>query len=99
MSIATIGTTQLEKQNLEAHVDLCAERYRVLEEKVNTIDTRLNNIEKSVTSMREEGIREFGRLREDMIKAQNTTNKIMMGTGGTIVAGILTVVVTLIMSM
>jgi hypothetical protein len=99
MSVTTIATTQIEKQNLEAHVDLCAERYRVLEEKVNTIDTRLNNIEKSVTSMREEGIREFGRLREDMIKAQNTTNKIMMGTGGTIVAGILTVVVTLIMSM
>jgi len=97
--VTTIATTQIEKQNLEAHVDLCAERYRVLEEKVNTIDTRLNNIEKSVTSMREEGIREFGRLREDMIKAQNTTNKIMMGTGGTIVAGILTVVVTLIMSM
>lgn len=97
--MTTIATTQIEKQNLEAHVDLCAERYRVLEEKVNTIDTRLNNIEKSVTSMREEGIREFGRLREDMIKAQNTTNKIMMGTGGTIVAGILTVVVTLIMSM
>ena len=98
MSVTTIATTQIERENLEAHVDLCAERYRVLEEKVNNIDTRLTSIEKSVVQMREDSIREFGRLREDMIKAQNTTNKIMMGTGGTIVAGVLTVVVTLLMS-
>lgn len=93
-----MSTTELEKESLEAHVDLCAERYRVLEEKVNNIDTRLTSIEKSVVQMREDSIREFGRLREDMAKAQNTTNKIMMGTGGTIVAGVLTVIVTLLMA-
>lgn len=98
MSVTTIQTTQIERENLEAHVDLCAERYRVLEEKVNNIDTRLTGIEKTVVQMREDGIREFGRLREDMIKAQNTTNKIMMGTAGTIIAGILTVIVTLLMA-
>jgi len=98
MSATISNTTQLERENLEAHVDLCAERYRVLEEKVNNIDTRLTSIEKSVVQMREDSIREFGRLREDMAKAQNTTNKIMMGTGGTIVAGVLTVIVTLLMT-
>lgn len=97
MSVSTIQTTQIERENLEAHVDLCAERYRILEEKVNHIDTRLTGIEKTVVQMREDGIREFGRLREDMIKAQNTTNKIMMGTAGTIIAGVLTVIVTLLM--
>jgi Mg2+ and Co2+ transporter CorA len=98
MSVTTIATTQIERTNLEAHVDLCAERYRVLEAKVNNIETRLDSIEKSVVQMREDNIREFGRLREDMIKAQNTTNKIMMGTGGTIIAGVLTVIVTLLMT-
>ena len=29
--------SQLERENLEAHVDLCEERYRVLEEKVNRV--------------------------------------------------------------
>ena len=97
--MSEIPTSSLEKQNLEAHVDLCAERYRILEEKVNNIETRLDGIEKSVVQMREDSIREFGRLREDMIKAQNTTNKIMMGTGGTVLAGVLTVIVTLLMAM
>lgn len=98
MSVSTIQTTQIERTNLEAHVDLCAERYRVLEEKVNNIETRLDNLTQTVVQMREDSIREFGRLREDMITAQNTTNKIMMGTGGTIVAGVLTVVLTLLMA-
>ena len=98
MSVSTIQTTQIERPNLEAHFDLCAERYRVLEEKVNNIETRLDNLTQTVVQMREDSIREFGRLREDMIKAQNTTNKIMMGTGGTIVAGVLTVVLTLLMA-
>ena len=98
MSVSTIQTTQIERTNLEAHVDLCAERYRILEEKVNNIETRLDGIEKSVVQMREDSIREFGRLREDMIKAQNTTNKIMMGTGGTVLAGVLTVIVTLLLN-
>jgi hypothetical protein len=93
----TIATTQIERENLEAHVDLCAERYRVLEEKVNNIDTRLTSIEKSVVQMREDSIREFGRLREDMIKAQHTTNKIMLGTAGTVVVGVLSAIATMIM--
>ena len=59
MSATISNTTQLERENLEAHVDLCAERYRVLEEKVNNIDTRLTSIEKSVVQMREDSIREL----------------------------------------
>ena len=57
-------TTQLERHNLEAHVDLCAERYRVLEKQINNVETRLDQIEEKVTSFREENIRAFGSLRQ-----------------------------------
>ena len=98
MSVHTIQTTQLERENLEAHVDLCAERYRSLEQQVSNIDTRLTNIEKSVTQMREDSIREFSLMRESMSRSQRTTNKILLGTAGTVIAGILTVIVTLLMT-
>jgi predicted nucleic acid-binding Zn-ribbon protein len=97
MSTSSIQTTHLERSNLEAHVDLCAERYRVLEEKVNNRENSLKNMEKSVASMREDTIREFGKLREDNLRASATTNKIMMGTAGSILVGILTVIATIIM--
>ena len=92
-------TTQLERHNLEAHVDLCAERYRVLEKQINNVETRLDQIEEKVTGLREENIRSFAGMREDNLKQNQTTNRIMLGTAASVVAGILTVVVTIIMTM
>ena len=37
-------TTELEKQNLEAHVDLCSERYRNLHDRLSAIEHRLGKI-------------------------------------------------------
>ena len=36
--------TELEKTNLEAHVDLCAERYKGLHDRLSTIEVRLGQI-------------------------------------------------------
>ena len=92
-------TTQLERHNLEAHVDLCAERYRVLEKQINNVETRLDQIEEKVTSFREENIRAFASMREDNLRQNQTTNRIMLGAAASVVAGVLTVVVTIIMTM
>ena len=35
-------TTELEKKSLEAHVDLCAQRYRFLEQKFQTEKEKIN---------------------------------------------------------
>jgi len=40
------GTIEIEKTNLEAHVELCAQRYDALEH-------RLDNIEKKVSTLQE----------------------------------------------
>lgn len=37
-------TTAIEKKNLEAHVELCAERYRFLEDKLNTLEENLSQL-------------------------------------------------------
>lgn len=34
-------TTEIEKKSLEAHVELCAERYRFLENRLTTIDEKI----------------------------------------------------------
>ena len=36
-------TTDIEKKSLEAHVELCAERYRFLENKLDTMDQKIEN--------------------------------------------------------
>ena len=39
--IILMSTTELEKQNLEAHVDLCSERYKGLHDRLSAIELRL----------------------------------------------------------
>jgi hypothetical protein len=34
-------TTDIEKKSLEAHVDLCAQRYRFLENKLESVETKV----------------------------------------------------------
>jgi hypothetical protein len=47
-------TTDLEKKSLEAHVDLCAQRYRFLEQKLDTFEEKilaLNTVIREVHDM------------------------------------------------
>jgi tetrahydromethanopterin S-methyltransferase subunit G len=71
--------TSLEKQSLEAHVDLCALRYQQL-------DDRLTSVEKKIAT-----------IHEDMRQGQNSLVKVIVGAATTIVAGLLTTVVTILM--
>jgi hypothetical protein len=43
--------TDLEKKSLEAHVDLCAQRYRFLESKMNTIEGKIASLNTVVSEV------------------------------------------------
>ena len=40
LGIKPMEPTNLEKQNLEAHVDLCAERYKNIDQRLQTIEVK-----------------------------------------------------------
>ena len=44
-----MSTTDLEKQNLEAHVDLCSERYKGLHDRLSAIEVRLGKMNEEMT--------------------------------------------------
>lgn len=44
----SINTTSLEKTNLEAHVDLCAERYSHLENRLAMIEAKVEQLAKTI---------------------------------------------------
>ena len=76
-----MSTTELEKQNLEAHVDLCAERYKGLHDRLSAIELRL------------------AKMNEDMGTSHKSTTKTIIATAGTVVAGLLSTVVVILMKM
>ena len=43
-----MSTTELEKQNLEAHVDLCSERYNRLHDRLSAIEVHLTKMNEKI---------------------------------------------------
>ena len=76
-----MSTTDLEKQNLEAHVDLCSERYKGLHDRLSAIEIRL------------------GKMNEDMLVGQKSSRTTIIATAGTVIAGLLSTVVVILMKM
>lgn len=83
-----IQQSRLERENLEAHVDLCAERYRVLEEKFNRLEVKVDQIAESVSSM-------IDKQAQDKL----ASNKLIIGAAGTVIAGLLSTVVLLLLNL
>jgi prefoldin subunit 5 len=46
-------TTDIEKKSLEAHVELCAERYKFLETKLEDLDEKLISVVNSVATVKD----------------------------------------------
>ena len=46
-----VEATDIEKKSLEAHVELCAERYRYLEEKLDSLENRSIENNKMISVM------------------------------------------------
>ena len=44
----TSPTIEIEKTNLEAHVDLCAQRYDALEKRLFSIETKVNDLHDAI---------------------------------------------------
>jgi tetrahydromethanopterin S-methyltransferase subunit G len=79
--MAGIKTTNLERENLEAHVDLCAERYAQLESRLNTLETKVEHIH------------------NDIVHGQKSLSKVIITTTGTIIAGLISTVIVILMKM
>ena len=73
--------TALERENLEAHVDLCEQRYEALEGRIVKVEEKLDSIS------------------EQMASGQQSLVKVIIGAAGTIVAGLLSTIIVILMNL
>ena len=73
--------TALERENLEAHVDLCEQRYVALEGRIVKVEEKLDGIA------------------EQMASGQQSLVKVIIGAAGTIVAGLLSTIIVILMNL
>lgn len=74
-----MSTKEIEKDNLELHVELCAARYETLEKRLTGIETKV------------------GELAATIQDSQHSMTKVMIGTAGTVVAGVISTIVVILM--
>jgi hypothetical protein len=76
--MASPVTIEIEKTNLEAHVDLCAQRYESLDKRLTSIEGKFVELQKLI----EDG--------------HSNMTKVLIGTAGTVITGILGLVVVVL---
>ena len=72
------GPIDIERTNLEVHVDLCAQRYENLDKRLSSIESKFEELQTSIEN------------------SHNSMVKVIIGTAGTVVAGVLSVLVVLL---
>ena len=70
-------TTDIEKKNLEAHVELCAERYKNLDHKLSNLDDRMTVIEGHIVDIKESITNKTGGINKQMIAVGTTVLGVM----------------------
>jgi hypothetical protein len=76
-----MSTTEIEKTNLEAHAELCAERYINLQDKLKNLDNRMDAIETSI-----------GELKNLVSDLRDQRDKQLIGWGITIIGSLISAV-------
>jgi len=79
--MAQSPVTSLEKESLEAHVDLSALRYEQLDRRMTKLEEKVEHIH------------------EDIVHGQKSMTKVLIGTAGTVIAAVASVIVTILLKM
>jgi len=80
-------STNIEKQSLEAHVELCAERYEKLESKIDNVEKKVEKLEEHVIA-----------IREALAGSGDKQSKQLIAIGTAIVTVLITGIITILVS-
>lgn len=72
-----MSSTEIEKKNLEAHVELCAERYENLNNKLDGLEERMTTVEENVVAIRESVSNKTGGINKQLITIATTIIGVM----------------------
>jgi len=93
-------TTEIEKQNLEAHVEICAVRYASLEAKLNNLENRMDKVEGHLLDIKTV-LATVAQPKEQSKPQTEDANpyKTMIAIGTTIIGVLITGIITLLVKL
>lgn len=95
--------TEIEKQNLEAHVEICAVRYASLETKLDNLEHRIDKVELHLIDIKDRLIASLRpqqqQSKADAPKENADPYKTMIAIGTTIIGVLITGIITLLVKL
>lgn len=92
-------SSELEKTNLEIHVDMSRQRYAILSEKVETLDERMDAVIIELSEFRKEHAQTIKALRDEIAEHTQGTNKLFVGATAAVIGGLLNTAVVLLVAL
>ena len=82
-------STITESTSLEMHVELCAERYKRLEEKFDLVEERLGHLHGDFTSFKEENRKSCNEIKSLLSNAKDEKFKTMVTATATVIVSLI----------
>lgn len=83
-----MSASDIEKENLEAHVELCAERYKQLNVKLDSLDNKVTAMESMVSE-----------IKNSLSEANDKHNRQLITIGTGIILSLIGAIITLIIAL
>jgi hypothetical protein len=83
-----MSASDIEKENLEAHVELCAERYRQLNMKLDTLNTKVSSMEGMISE-----------IKNGLSDANDKHNRQLITIGTSVIVVLIGAIVTLLVAL
>lgn len=80
-------STNIEKTNLEAHVELCAERYEKLENKLNAVEKKVEQLETHIID-----------IKQTLAGAGDRQSKQLIAIGTAVISVLITGLITILVN-
>lgn len=77
-----------EEENLATHVEICAIRYKGIEEKLNAFDERLTKVEADLSALKSAMQSGFADIKLLLEKQSNARTIQLIATSGTVIAAV-----------
>lgn len=83
-----MSASDIEKENLEAHVELCAERYRQLNMKLDTLNTKVSSMEGMISE-----------IKSSLSETNDKHNRQLITIGTSIIVVLIGAIITLLVAL
>ena len=87
--VTQLPIADIEKENLEAHVELCWQRYQRLHDQIESVDHKVDGLAQNIKELRDENLQEMREIRAEHSRENRGLKQAIMMSAATVVAALI----------